>query len=198
MERSVDVGKIEQKAHRLIQQDGLEMICYGSLQFIMGLDFYGITNLLPVIAAAILIPFALRTIRGRITYPRVGYAKFAKTSGQKLLPVFIAAAAIVLLILVTSGIRWLGDFLPLYLGGALAGWSYINARTTGDKIWYFFAALYLGGGAGIILFSLEILQACAIQLWMVAPILTAVGVIRLYRFLQKYPKPSMETARDSQ
>ncbi len=197
MEQSVDFKKIEQKSHKLIQQDGLEMIGYGLLQCIMALDFYGITNLLPVIAAAVLIPLAMRTIRGKVTYPRVGYAKFGKKPGEILLPIIIGAAAVVLLILVTSGIKWLGDYIPLYLGGALAAWSHVNARTVGENIWYVFTALYLISGAGIILFHLEPLRACAIQLWVVAPILTVVGIIKLYRFLRNYPKPSMEPARDA-
>ena len=100
MEQSIDLQNLEKKARAVIPQDGLEMIMYGVLQCTMALGFY-INSVIPVIGAALILPFLLKLAREKITYPRIGYARFEKNIKEKLLPFIIGLLAIWMLIMIS-------------------------------------------------------------------------------------------------
>lgn len=191
--RSDKRTKVAQKAQHLIQQDGTTMITYGLLQAIMALDFYNQRFLLPLIIAAVALPALQKFFRRKVTYPRTGFAAFPKSTGEKSLPFIIGLAGILMVVVIFAGFKGATMFIPYFVGGGLALWAVVNGLTFGERIWFIFAFLYLL--AALISHTViadSPVQACYIQLWIVAPLLTIAGIYKLVRFLQTYPKPIPE------
>jgi hypothetical protein len=129
--------------------------------------------------------------RRQITFPRLGYAKLPDSQSKaKAYTIVVLAIALVLIglgVFFVSKISWL---LPLYLAVVLAGVTMAGARRNPSVFDYFITALFLGSGLiGLLIVSLGHKPglATAIQGWILAAVLIPLGIIKLVRFLHKYP-----------
>lgn len=193
---SIDIGRIRHQSYRIIRQDGLSDICGGLMLGIMAVFFYDFRY-----AGALILGCAMQTIvlplcRRKITYPRIGFARFPRrpdTKSMLLWDIILPLAVVSMIVFI--GI-WARQLLPASLGVFLAALALAGARTTGYTLDYLAAMIFLlagitgqlfvwrGSGSGIV---------SAFLLWSLAIIMIPVGVVQLIRFMQKYKIPSGES-----
>lgn len=201
MSATIDLLKIEKKAYRDSQQDGLMEVMMGLILMTFGGFFYS-----PVFAFYILlIVFAGRIvdfIRRRYTNPRIGFAKFhEEDSKDALTGVFLFEVAVIVIMFtlisifgdVTDYSQWV-DWSPLIFAMILIGpFAHAqsrsgNVRYTGYAILsvilglFFSLAEFACGRTGLILY-----------LVLMGWFLFLCGLTIFTRFLRKYPLPAEET-----
>ncbi len=196
MTTKIDLRKIEQETRFALHQDGLDEILVGLSLGIMAIFFLDFRLSIALIAGCAIQILLKPACRRRITYPRVGYAKLPeakdKMTGRTILALAVVLALIGLGLFFVSQLRWL---LPLYLGGVLGGVAIVQVYKTANLYDYFIAGLFLISGLfGLWLISLDYEPgvATALQGWVLAAILIPVGILKLIRFLHKYPQPAKE------
>lgn len=196
MTTKIDLRKIEQETRFALHQDGLDEILVGLSLGIMAVFFLDF-RLSTALVAGCAIQILLKPIcRRRITYPRVGYAKLRETkdkvTGRTILAVAVVLVLVGLVLFFVSQLRWL---LPLYLGVVLAGLTLAQVGRTAHSYDYVVTSLFFVGGlVGLMLirFSYDAGLATAMQGWILAAILVPIGIVKLVRFLTKYPRPTTE------
>jgi glucose uptake protein GlcU len=196
MKQNMDLKEIKHKAYRAIRQDGLDTVAGGiflafAAIFFIDIRFAGLLGLGTVIF--VIMPEALRR---KITYPRIGYAKFLQPKGitNYLLIAFLVVICLVLFYLFgkVAKFNWL---MPLYLSIVFSGIAFISARKRRTWIDYALIILFLSSGITGILFTMSNHDpgwVTAYQLWSLALILITIGVVQFFNFLHKYPEPKKE------
>ncbi len=198
---SIDIRRIKRDSYRIIRQDGLSDICAGLMLGIMAIFFLDFKY-----AGALIVGCAMQTIilpvcRKKFTYPRVGYARFPRRPDRKSLIVWDIALPLVIVALIICVGIWVRPLLPLCLGIFLGGLALAGARITGYVLDYILVAVLLASGLiGLLLIQLGYAPgvATAYQLWGLSGIFIPVGLIQLFRFLQKYPQPEKEVSNDNE
>jgi hypothetical protein len=200
MSAAIDLLKIEKKAYRDSQQDGLMEVMMGLILITFGCFLYS-----PVFAFYILLIIfskkIVESIRRRYTYPRIGFVKFHKENPKDALTgVFLFEFAVIVIIFTLISIfgdvkdysRWI-KWSPLFFGMILVG-PFAHAASRSGSIRYtgyamlsvvlglFFSIIEFGSGyIGLILY-----------LVFIGAFLFLGGLVIFTLFLRKYPLPEVE------
>jgi hypothetical protein len=196
---SLDIRRIKQESYRIIRQDGLSDICGGLMLGIMAIFFLDFRY-----AGALIVGCAMQTIvlpacRKKITYPRVGYAKFPGRADIKSLVVWDIAVPLAIVGLIICTGMWARSLLALCLGIFLAALALPGARITKYFLDYILVTAFLVSG---IIGQLFVWRGSApgsvvaVQFWILSGLLIFVGLVQLQLFLQKYPEPIKEVFND--
>ena len=191
MKQQINLKAIERQTRVVLHEDGLDEILVGLSLAIMAFFFLDFRLSIAMVAGCVVQIVVKPACRRQITYPRLGYAKLPSSQTKaKAYTIVVLAIALVLIglgLLFVSQISWL---LPLYLAVVLAGLTMAGARRNPSVFDYFIMALFLCSGfIGLLIVSLGQKPglATAIQGWALAVVLIPRGVIKLVRFLHKYP-----------
>jgi hypothetical protein len=200
MSAAIDLLKIEKKAYRDSQQDGLMEVMMGLILITFGCFLYS-----PIFAFYILLIIfskkIVESIRRRYTYPRIGFVKFHKENPKDALTgVFLFEFAVIVIIFTLISIfgdvkdysRWI-KWSPLFFGMILVG-PFAHAASRSGSIRYtgyamlsvvlglFFSIIEFGSGyTGLILY-----------LVFIGAFLFLGGLVIFTLFLRKYPLPEVE------
>ncbi|KAF5426633.1 hypothetical protein C5S42_07080 [Candidatus Methanomarinus sp.] len=200
MSAAIDLLKIEKKAYRDSQQDGLMEVMMGLILITFGCFLYS-----PIFAFYILLIIfskkIVESIRRRYTYPRIGFVKFHKENPKDALTgVFLFEFAVIVIIFTLISIfgdvkdysRWI-KWSPLFFGMILVG-PFAHAASRSGSIRYtgyamlsvvlglFFSIIEFGSGyIGLILY-----------LVFIGAFLFLGGLVIFTLFLRKYPLPEVE------
>jgi hypothetical protein len=198
MTTRVELKEIEQKAHRVFWQDGLNILFAGVALGIVAIFFidarHGWVFALGI-TLAISIPEFLRR---QLVHPRVGYAQFPRSRGMVRHVAAICLAVTCLILFYALGkiarFNWL---MPLYLGIVFSAAALAAAMKFGLSVCYVLTSVLLLSGLAGLGFTMRGHDAgwvVAFQLWGLAVILTLVGLVQLLCFLRKYPRRLIEDA----
>jgi hypothetical protein len=195
MVEDIKLKEIQRKIYLSFFQDGLWDIFLGL--FILG---WGLT----ILTDAVYLPgplfvglyFAVWGVKKRLTYPRIGYARFSETGRRRVTARFLILGTVVLLVGVMMAVlwgigtrpQWLADYFPLVFNGILAAIVCIVAYWARANRFYLYAVLIFLGAV--------------FHLWLGIPwefgfigaggIIMLIGVGILINFLRKYPKMDEE------
>jgi hypothetical protein len=184
----VDLEQVEQDARQSFTRDGLIYLFLGSLLALLGLSFFN-ERLSWMGAMAVFLLLPIEAIRKRITYPRIGYAKFTAPKGEVRGIARFAIIAIVVLVLIAlvSGGRY-QRYLPAGFGIVLGLAFYFGFSMSGltlrDGI---LVVLILGSGFVTGALFDEWRVATAVQFWVIAAITIPLGAYDLIRFMKENP-----------
>lgn len=200
MTTQTDLNKIERKARRVFQQDGLTILFVGVAFAISAIFFIDIRQgwvFALGIALAISVPELLRK---RYVYPRVGYAQFPRSNNIVRHVISVCLALICLTLFYTFGkiarFNWL---MPVYLGTVFSVAAFIAARKFGLVIYYILTFVFLLSGFVALSFTIRDYAAgwiVAFQLWGLAVVMIIAGAFQFARFLHECPKPGQEVFDD--
>jgi len=196
MQTEISEKALKRQICKTLNEDGFSELAFGLMLGIMAIFFFDHSHgwALPI-SVGIIAAF-LELLRKKFTYPRVGYARFAELKGPgKYLIMAVIVIPLAAILMVLLSIDRLGWLLPPYAGAVLAGSALYRAVSYGAGVDYFFAVLYLAGGSigfALVLAGIDPGKAVAYQFWGVSAALVPVGMIKLVRFVQKYPRLSEE------
>ncbi len=138
----------------------------------------------------ILFVFPAEWLRKRVTYPRIGYAKFQTPPGfGRGIGIFAAGAVVVLTVVALTVPR----VLSVLIGGVFGLSFYFGASMSGVRLrdWAVIG-LMLGSGVVTAVIFNDWHTATAVQLCFVGSLLVLLGLVDLIRFVRKYPIKQME------
>jgi hypothetical protein len=188
MSHLVDLEQVEQDARQSFNQDGLIYLFLGCLLALLGLSFFD-ERLSWMGGMVVFLILPVEAIRKRITYPRIGYAKFSVPKGtvRGIARFAIMAILVLVLIALVSGGRY-QRYLPAAFGIVLGlafffGFS-MSGLTLRDGI---LVVLILGSGFVTAALFDEWRVATAVQFWVIAAITIPLGVYDLIRFMKENP-----------
>jgi hypothetical protein len=191
MKQQINLNAIERQTRIALHEDGFDEILVGLSLAVMAFFFLDFRLSIAMVAGCAVQIVLKPACRRQITYPRLGYAKLPSSESKAKAYTIVVLAIILVLIglglFFVSKISWL---LPLYLAVVLAGLTMAGARRSPSVFDYFIAALFLCSGfIGLFIVSLGHKPglAAAIQGWALAVVLIPLGIIKLKRFLRKYP-----------
>ena len=198
MPTQIDLLKIEKKAYRDSQQDGLMEVMMGLILMIFGGFFYS-----PIFAFyIILIIFSgkiVEFIRRRYTHPRIGFVKFHEENPKDALAgVFLFEFAVIVIIFTLISIfgdvkdysQWV-KWSPLFFGMILVG-PFAHAASRSGSIRYTGYAI-LSVVLGLFFSLIEFGSGCAgliLYLVLIGAFLFLGGLVIFSQFLRKYPLPA--------
>jgi hypothetical protein len=199
MVSDVNLKEIQQRVYMSFFQDGLWDIFLGLFILGWGLAILTEAAYLPAICFTGLY-FVIWRIKKRLTYPRIGYARFSATSRRRVTTRFVILGTVVLLLGVMAAVlwgigrrpQWLADYFPLIFNGMLAAIVCFVAYWARVNRFYAYAALIFLGGV--------------LHLWLgtrwefgfigAGGIIVLIGLGILVSFLRKYPR-AVEEAHDN-
>ncbi|MCP4357052.1 MAG: hypothetical protein GY796_03420 [Chloroflexi bacterium] len=184
----VSLTQIEKDAHRTFNQDGLMYLFMGVLLAAVGLSFYDTRfGFLGGLVALLIFPFEL--FRRRITYPRVGYARFKPPDGfgRGILGFMVAAIAVLTFFAFFDNGR-LAKYLPFIISIVMGLSFFFGASMQGLRLrdWAVIGLMIVSGVIAMVVFD-DWHTAVAVQFWFIAVLLIIIGTVDLIRFLHKYP-----------
>ena len=198
MSDAIDLLKIEKKAYRDSQQDGLMEVMMGLILMTFGGFFYS-----PIFAFYILLIIFSRKIvefiRRRYTHPRIGFVKFHEENPKDALPgVFLFEFAVIVIIFTLISIfgdvkdysQWV-KWSPLFFGMILVG-PFAHAASRSGSIRYTGYAI-LSVILGVLFSLIEFGSGCTgliLYLVFIGVFLFLSGLAIFTLFLRKYPLPA--------
>jgi len=201
MVEDISLKEIQRKVYMTFFQDGLWDIFLGF--FILGWGLAILTDLAYLPGVIFMgLYFAIWGVKKRLTYPRIGYARFSETSRRRITAKFIILGVAVLLVGVMVAVlwgtrtrpQWLADYFPLIFNGILAAIVCFVAYWARVKRFYGYAILIFLGAVFHLWLGIE---------WEFGFIgaggsilLTGLGVLII--FLRKYPKMVEEAQNSNQ
>ena len=201
MVEDISLKEIQRKVYMTFFQDGLWDIFLGL--FILGWGLAILTDLAYLPGVTFIgLYFAIWGVKKRLTYPRIGYARFSETSRRRITTKFIILGVAVLLVGVMVAVlwgtrtrpQWLADYFPLIFNGILAAIVCFVAYWARVKRFYGYAVLIFLGAVFHLWLGIEwefgFIGAGGIIL------LTGLGVLII--FLRKYPKMVEEAQNSNQ
>jgi len=190
MSQSFDLDKMEKDARQLVAEDGLLYIFLGVLLLIVGLSF-SVPALSIAVAFAAFLYLPVEWIRERVTYPRLGYAKFCVPANfTKGIIIFIIVAILGLGIVAFAGDGRYQRFLPLAVSVVFALSVYFGFSTQGiGFVDYFLIALILIGGVVTTWLFEDWREGLSVLFFVVGGTAMLIGVLKFLLFLRKYPNP---------
>ena len=188
MSDPVSLEQIERNAHRTFNQDGLLYLFMGLLFALIGLSFYDQRfSFLGGMAALLIFPMEL--FRRKVTYPRVGYARFKPPEGlARGILGFMVVAIAVLVVFAFAGNGRFAQYLPVVISVVMGLAFFFGASIAGLRLrdWVVIILMISSGVLAIYFFD-DWHTAVAVQFWFIAVLLLIIGVTDLIRFLRKYP-----------
>ncbi len=203
MTDKINLKDMEKNAHKLVTQDGLMEILMGAIMFVTSSSFSGTAAFTPFLGLyVILLSTIVEAFRKRFTYPRIGYIKLQDDDIKKVwigILTFVGAIMLALMVFIYLIIGNLSSdlvykWIPTVIGLILFGGLYYNYQRSGDKtsIIYIVIAVSAGFIFSILGFA-EPKNGPQYYLLLMSGVFIAAGVIRFYRFREKYPvKPLSE------
>ncbi len=188
MSDPVQLDQIEKDAHRTFNQDGLLYLFMSLLLAAVGLSFYDSHfNFLGGMVALLIFP--MEWLRRRVTYPRVGYARFRAPEG--LLRGMLGFMVVVIAILVFfafAGNGRLAQYLPFVISIVMGLSFFFGASLQGMRLrdWLVLGLMIVSGVWAVFRFD-DWHTAVAIQMWITAALLLLIGAVDLVRFLRTHP-----------
>jgi len=185
--------RLDHRARSTLDSDGIRTLVNGLALLLMALFFYDHRHAWAFIVASAMHRSLPDALRRRITYPRVGYARFLPSLSRREASLLFAGLCVALAlggVLDNSPYRWLE---PLYLGLLYAAVS-VAAAGRVAAVWdYAFAALIaLSGLVGLRWTSrgTDSNIVTGVQVALLGALLACVGVVQLVQFLRRHPRLS--------
>jgi len=200
MSAAIDLLKIEKKAYRDSQQDGLMEVMMGLILMTFGGFFYStifVFYLLLIIFSGRIV----ESIRRRYTHPRIGFVKFHEENPKDALTgVFLFEFAVIVIIFTLISIfgdvkdfsQWV-KWSPLFFGMILVG-PFAHAASRSGSIRYTGYAI-LSVVLGLFFSIIEFGSGCTgliLYLVFTGAFLFLGGLVIFTLFLRKYPLPEVE------
>jgi len=192
---TIDLPKIEKKAYRDSQQDGLMEVMMGLILMTFGGFFYS-----PIFAFYILLIIfsgkIVEAIRRRYTYPRIGFVKFHRENPKDALTgVFLFELAVIVIMFTLISLfgnvkdysQWV-NWAPLFFGMILVG-PFAHAQSRSGSVRYTGYAI-LSVVLGVFFSLIEFGSGCTgliLYLILIGGFLVLSGLVIFIRFLRKYP-----------
>lgn len=197
MSDKIDLKKMEQRANRLLNQDGLTEILLGAIFFVSSASLSGHGSFIPFLPIYIIfLKNIVESFRNRFTYPRIGYVKVpdeeSKDVGRGILT-FIGVVMVLFVVGVyfsSEGISFnsLYKWLPLGIGVFLYGpFQYLFSKT-GDKVnWIYIAVSILGGLGFSLLKFAEVREGPQMFMLFISVFFFIAGLVRFIVFTRNNP-----------
>ncbi len=191
MVEDISLKEIQRKVYMSFFQDGLWDILLGLFMLGWGLAILTDLAFLPGVTF-IGLYFAVWGVKKRLTYPRIGYARFSATSRRRITAKFVIGGVAVLLVGVMVAVlwgigarpQWLADYFPLIFNGMLAAIVCFIAYWARVNRFYLYAALVFLGAV----FHLWLGVRWEFGFIGAGGIIVLIGLVILITFLRKYPK----------
>jgi hypothetical protein len=191
MNENIDLKKLEHKAFVSYHQDGLVDLFIGTLLLFWGLTMETMLKGIGGVWFVVFLPILLLA-RRRITYPRLGYARFSRErqNRRKMAVLFTLTALLGLLVAFLwssqsfPGLRaWLHRYIEIFFGGLIAGVLLFKTLISGIRRLYLYAAVILISFAAAQWSPVPIQYSFIIS----GAVLLISGAVVLTRFLRRYP-----------
>jgi len=196
------VHKIEQKAYRGSEQDGLVDLLAGLSLSLLAI---ALQTTLPyfiilVLAPAILFGPVLKSLRRRFTWTRAGYVKLIPENPRKLVG-GIFLVMLILFVILAGALFIFGDptewgqwvrWLPAFLGILISGMFNSLAAKSGCARYYILAGLSVLGGFTLSILHFESFSGTIIYFLGMGIILLIIGAASFVRFIRTHPMPTQE------
>ena len=196
MPDKINLKKMEQRAYKLLNEDGLMELLMGAILFVVSSTFGRNSALSSFLALyVIFIRQIVEGFRKKYTYPRIGYLKFAEEDGKKIgIGIFTFMGAIMLVLVVFIYLiygRFSGELLykwiPLLIGLIFFGGLQYHYSKSGDKLALVYTAIALGAG---LVFSLqgllEPLRNVQFYTLFLSLVFIVAGILRFRKFTQDH------------
>jgi hypothetical protein len=192
-----NIDDIERKVRASYLNDGVTLIVAGLSLAFMAIFFYSQRQTWATTFAVGVWAWLAHSLRRRLVYPRLGYAKLPPDKSKAKAPiailtvvaVFIGAAAVA-----RSPYDWLG---PVYWAVMLTAAALLIGLTSRSKMALALSPVFLiSGGVGLWLSSLGVCCSCAFQFWGLAAILIAIGLTQLALLQRRHPALAEEGLDD--
>ena len=191
MVEGISLKEIQRKVYMSFFQDGLWDILLGLFMLGWGLAILTDLAFLPGVTF-IGLYFAIWGVKKRLTYPRIGYARFSATSRRRITARFVIGGVAVLLVGVMVAVlwgigarpQWLADYFPLIFNGMLAAIVCFIAYWARVNRFYLYAALIFLGAV----FHLWLGIRWEFGFIGAGGIIVIIGLVILITFLRKYPR----------
>ena len=183
----LNLQNLERNARQVFNQDGIMHLFLGLAFVLTGLSFYDVR--LGVLAGlAALLIFPARSLRERITFPRIGYVEFfaPRDIGRRKLTLMVAVVASFAVLLFVAKGRF--PVTPIGFGillGLALGFSASTQYGIRLRDWLLIGAALASGVVGTYLFA-DWRMATAVTMWLLAGLLILVGAIELVIFLRQH------------
>ena len=196
MSDKINLREMEQRAYRLLNEDGLMELLMGAIMFVVSSTFGGRSAFSSLLVFyVIFIRQIVEGFRKKYTYPRVGYLKFPEEDGKKIgIGIFTFMGAIMLVLIVFIYLmygRFSGELLykwiPLFIGLIFFGGLQYHYGKSGDKLALVYTAIAVAAG---LVFSLqdflEPLRNTQFYALSLSLVFIVAGVMRFRKFTQDH------------
>jgi len=196
MSQSLDLKAIERKVRKTTQGDGVIRLLVGIWFALFALFSFDHRHTWAPGLGTVLLIWLPDLVREKITYPRVGYVKFApeKTTTKVVKTLAFIIAFSFAGVMDHSPLDWLG---PVYLGTFATVVVLLWTRQFGSFLDYIFAGLCLASGFVGLWYTSQGVDSdivCALQFWSLAGILIPIGLFQFILFLRNNPLVSEEAS----
>jgi hypothetical protein len=197
MSDKINLKEMEQRAYRLLNEDGLLELLMGVILFFASATFGGTSSFSIFLAFYVIFTRPMvEGFRKKYTYPRVGYLKFPEEDGKKIgIGIFTFMGAIMLVLVAFIYLiygRFSGELLykwiPLFIGLIFFGGLQYHYGKSGDKLALVYTAIAVGAG---LVFSLqgflEPLRNVQFYTLFLSLVFILAGILRFRKFTQDHP-----------
>jgi hypothetical protein len=197
MSDKIDLKKMEQKANKLLSQDGLTELLLGAIFFVSSASMSGRGSFIPFLPLYIIfMKKIVESFRKRFTYPRIGYVKIPDEESEDVgrgILTFVGVVMVVFVLGIYFGsggdlFNSLYKWLPFGIGVFLFGpFQYLYSKT-GDKVnWLYIAVSILSGLVFSLLTFTEVKEGPQMFMLAISGFFVLAGLTRLYIFTSKNP-----------
>jgi len=193
MSENIDLNEMERRIRSRYHNDGITLIVAGLSLLFLAVFFYDHRQAWATTFAVGVWAWLAESLRRRLIYPRIGYAKLP--SRQSPLAIALVMVAVISVFLGAMFVERLGiGFIgPIHWGSALALASFIAGAVSGSRIGFALAPLFLlSGGGGVVLARLGVCCAETYQLMALGAIITSIGGAQLLVLRRRYAEPDSE------
>jgi hypothetical protein len=188
MSKIIDLEDLEKESRRLFAEDGFLYIFLGALLLLVSISF-AVPALTGLVGFSAFLIFPVEALRRRVTYPRLGYAHFAAPPGfVRGILGFIAATVVALSVIAFAGGGRFQSYLPLAFSIVFALAYYFGATMhgTGLRDWLLIGLTLAAGLFASWRFE-DWHDGASVLFGFLGVVLLLIGLIKLVRFLRKYP-----------
>jgi hypothetical protein len=197
MAEHVNLKEIERSVRARYHNDGITLIVAGLSLIFLAVFFYDHRQAWATTFAVGVWAWLAESLRRRLIYPRLGYAKLP--TKQNPLTIVLAIGAVIsvfvgAMFLERLNISFAG---PIYWGAVLAVAALVIAVASRSKIACALAPVFLlSGGGGAMLARLGVCCAESYQLAALGAILITIGSGQLVLLRRRYPEPASEALNE--
>lgn len=188
MSQIIDLQDLEKESRRVFAEDGLLYVFLGVLLLLVSFSF-AVPALTGLVGLSAFLIFPVEALRRRITYPRLGYARFSAPPGTvRGILGFAAVSVVALAVIAFAGGGRFQSYLPLAFSIVFALAYYFGAATHGaGLIDWLLIGLTLAAGLFASWRYEDWHDGASVLFGFLGVVLLLIGLIKLVRFLRKYP-----------